>query len=159
METLQADAANICVERDRRGSKFNRVLPALVPVGLYQQVQHSDLSKTSKTPLFTLPSQCPVFQCSIKVLPWQPGLPLQVHCGSLLDCSYSLICLIVMAGQVNYYHLTSLLSRTPGSQVCLVSWSSCSHCVHSEVMWSCVAGAGRLQCWTGLELSQTRGEL
>ena len=42
VETLQSDAAIISDERNR-GREFSQVLPALVPVGLYQQVQHSNL--------------------------------------------------------------------------------------------------------------------
>ena len=58
VETFQSDAAIICDEIGRRGTKYKEVLPALVPVGLYQQVQHSNLSRTSKSPLCPVSSKC-----------------------------------------------------------------------------------------------------
>ena len=53
VKSLQSDAAIIDAVM-RGGAKFNWVLPALVPVGLYQQVQHSDLTQSRTTHSFSV---------------------------------------------------------------------------------------------------------
>ena len=63
-------------------AKFCQVLPALVPVGLYQQVQHSDLRENIKLEGIS------AVQSS---LPWVLSAPSLVHCGSLSVTQPSLL--------------------------------------------------------------------